>query len=51
MPDGEQRSVALVTTTRSGGRSVALTFDDGPNPPDTLPLLDVLRRRARRPGG
>lgn len=32
----------LVTTTGHDGRSVALTFDDGPNPPDTLRLLEVL---------
>ena len=32
----------MVTTTGAPGRSFALTFDDGPNPPDTLRLLDVL---------
>lgn len=32
----------VVTTTDAPGRSFALTFDDGPNPPDTLRLLDVL---------
>ena len=33
------RDTPLVTTTGHDGRSVALTFDDGPNPPDTLRLL------------
>ncbi|XVQ86140.1 polysaccharide deacetylase family protein [Microbispora siamensis] len=33
----------VVDSTRSGGLSVGFTFDDGPNPPDTLRLLDVLR--------
>jgi len=28
------------------GRTVALTFDDGPNPPDTTTLLDVLAREG-----
>lgn len=32
----------VVTTTDVPGRTFALTFDDGPNPPDTLRLLDVL---------
>jgi peptidoglycan/xylan/chitin deacetylase (PgdA/CDA1 family) len=32
----------VVTTTGVPGRTFALTFDDGPNPPDTLRLLDVL---------
>jgi peptidoglycan/xylan/chitin deacetylase (PgdA/CDA1 family) len=30
------------------GRRVALTFDDGPNPPDTTALLDVLAREGVR---
>ncbi|MGI5162221.1 polysaccharide deacetylase family protein [Microbispora sp. CA-102843] len=34
---------AVVDSTRSGGLAVGFTFDDGPNPPDTLRLLDVLR--------
>jgi peptidoglycan/xylan/chitin deacetylase (PgdA/CDA1 family) len=38
-----QRGTGIVTTTQHGGRSVALTFDDGPNPQDTLRLLAVLR--------
>jgi peptidoglycan/xylan/chitin deacetylase (PgdA/CDA1 family) len=33
-----------VTAGRSGVRDVALTFDDGPNPPYTGEILDVLRR-------
>ncbi len=32
----------VVTTTGVPGRTFGLTFDDGPNPPDTLRLLDVL---------
>jgi peptidoglycan/xylan/chitin deacetylase (PgdA/CDA1 family) len=32
-----------VERTAEGGRTVALTFDDGPNPADTPRLLDVLR--------
>jgi peptidoglycan/xylan/chitin deacetylase (PgdA/CDA1 family) len=35
----------VVDTARGHGDVVSLTFDDGPNPPDTLRLLDVLRRR------
>ncbi len=27
------------------GAPVALTFDDGPNPPHTLDIIDVLTRR------
>ncbi|MBD3145200.1 polysaccharide deacetylase family protein [Microbispora camponoti] len=34
---------SVVDSTRGGGLSIGLTFDDGPNPPDTLRLLDVLR--------
>ena len=33
----------VVTSTQSGGKAVALTFDDGPNGADTARLLDVLR--------
>ncbi|WP_310741794.1 polysaccharide deacetylase family protein [Microbispora sp. H13382] len=33
----------VVDSTRGGGMSVGFTFDDGPNPPDTLRLLGVLR--------
>jgi peptidoglycan/xylan/chitin deacetylase (PgdA/CDA1 family) len=32
----------------ASGRRVALTFDDGPNPPDTTGLLDVLAREGVR---
>ena len=32
----------VVTTTDQPGRTFCLTFDDGPNPPDTDRLLDVL---------
>ncbi|WP_431923313.1 polysaccharide deacetylase family protein [Micromonospora wenchangensis] len=34
----------ILDTARGGGRTVSLTFDDGPNPADTLRLLTVLRR-------
>ncbi|WP_435108257.1 polysaccharide deacetylase family protein [Nocardiopsis synnemataformans] len=34
----------IVDSTQRGGRAVALTFDDGPDPRDTPRLLDVLRR-------
>ncbi|GAA4949821.1 polysaccharide deacetylase family protein [Streptomonospora halophila] len=34
----------VVTQTGVPGQSVALTFDDGPNPGETPQLLDVLRR-------
>lgn len=34
----------LITSTASGGRSVGLTFDDGPDPVSTPELLAVLRR-------
>ncbi|MDQ0844031.1 polysaccharide deacetylase family protein [Streptomyces sp. V1I6] len=34
----------IVESTRHGGRSVALTFDDGPDPDDTPRLLQVLRK-------
>ncbi|OKI21900.1 xylanase [Nocardiopsis sp. TSRI0078] len=33
----------IVDSTRRGGRAVALTFDDGPDPRNTPRLLDVLR--------
>lgn len=38
----------IVDSTEHGGRTVALTFDDGPNPEDTPELLDVLRRHRAR---
>jgi peptidoglycan/xylan/chitin deacetylase (PgdA/CDA1 family) len=38
----------VVDTARGHGDVVSFTFDDGPNPPDTLRLLDVLRRRHVR---
>ncbi|MBV1853722.1 polysaccharide deacetylase family protein [Catellatospora tritici] len=34
----------IVDTARGHGDVVSFTFDDGPNPADTLRLLDVLRR-------
>src|SRR5690349_23753069 len=38
-------TAAVVDTARGHGSVVSLTFDDGPNPADTLSLLEVLRRR------
>ncbi len=40
-----QADAKVVDSTRHGGRSVAFTFDDGPNPTDTPHLLEVLRKR------
>ncbi|GAA2417236.1 hypothetical protein GCM10010420_54370 [Streptomyces glaucosporus] len=37
-------TAAIVDSTRHGGRTLALTFDDGPNPTDTPELLEVLRK-------
>lgn len=34
----------IVDSTRHGGDTAALTFDDGPNPVDTPRLLEVLRK-------
>ncbi|MFJ6217174.1 polysaccharide deacetylase family protein [Streptomyces sp. NPDC092296] len=43
-PPGEALPTATpVVATRSGGRTVALTFDDGPDPEHTPRLLSVLR--------
>jgi peptidoglycan/xylan/chitin deacetylase (PgdA/CDA1 family) len=41
-------NTTVVDTARGHGDVVSFTFDDGPNPPDTLRLLDVLRRRHVR---
>ncbi|MER6920456.1 polysaccharide deacetylase family protein, partial [Streptomyces spiralis] len=41
-------SLAVVDSTAHGGRSVALTFDDGPDPHGTPRLLEVLRRHHVR---
>lgn len=38
----------IVDSTRPGGRTVALTFDDGPDPQNTPKLLAVLRRNHVR---
>ncbi|WP_406095089.1 polysaccharide deacetylase family protein [Streptomyces sp. NBC_01013] len=40
----EEAGTGIVESTRRGGRALALTFDDGPNPTDTPRLLGVLRR-------
>ncbi|MEE1939959.1 polysaccharide deacetylase family protein [Streptomyces sp. TRM 70361] len=37
-------TAAIVETTKHGGRTLALTFDDGPDPADTPELLRVLRK-------
>lgn len=34
----------IITSTATGGQSVAFTFDDGPNPPNTTNLLAVLAK-------
>jgi peptidoglycan-N-acetylglucosamine deacetylase len=39
---------AIVDTARGSGNVVSFTFDDGPNPPDTLRLLRVLHRHHVR---
>ncbi len=39
---------AIVDSTRDGGQSVALTFDDGPDPANTPALLKLLRRNHVR---
>jgi peptidoglycan/xylan/chitin deacetylase (PgdA/CDA1 family) len=41
-------NTAMVDTARGHGRVVGFTFDDGPNPPDTLRLLQVLRKQHIR---
>ncbi|WP_432573395.1 polysaccharide deacetylase family protein [Kineococcus sp. SYSU DK005] len=43
-PPAAAPTAEVVTTTERGGRTVALTFDDGPNGADTRDLLRVLRR-------
>lgn len=42
---GGKATPAIVDSTRHGGNTVALTFDDGPNPADTPRLLQVLREQ------
>jgi peptidoglycan-N-acetylglucosamine deacetylase len=39
---------AIVDSTRDGGQSAALTFDDGPDPQNTPKLLKLLRRNHIR---
>ncbi|WP_377271434.1 polysaccharide deacetylase family protein [Peterkaempfera sp. SMS 1(5)a] len=41
-------TATAVDSTANGGRSVALTFDDGPDPRDTRELLAVLRKHQVR---
>ncbi|WP_078843223.1 polysaccharide deacetylase family protein [Streptomyces albus] len=42
---GGKATAAIVDSTRHGGDTVALTFDDGPDPDDTPRLLRVLREQ------
>lgn len=42
--DPTPRDASIVTSTRSGGDTVAFTFDDGPDPANTPRLLEVLRQ-------
>lgn len=44
MTTGCTRADVLEVLDTPGERAVVLTFDDGPNPPDTAALLDVLAR-------
>ncbi|MCA2214315.1 polysaccharide deacetylase family protein [Jidongwangia harbinensis] len=44
----EPPTPTIVDTARGAGNVVSFTFDDGPNPPDTLRLLQVLRRHQVR---
>ncbi len=44
----EPPNPTVVDTARGNGNVVSFTFDDGPNPPDTLRLLQVLRRHQVR---
>lgn len=41
-------TATIVDSTRDGGQSVALTFDDGPDPQNTPRLLHLLRREHIR---
>jgi peptidoglycan/xylan/chitin deacetylase (PgdA/CDA1 family) len=41
---GGRPTPVVVDTARGHGNVVSFTFDDGPNPPDTLNLLKVLRK-------
>ena len=41
--EAARTDAAIVDSTGHGGDSMALTFDDGPNPVDTPRLLEVLR--------
>ena len=41
----DRPTAEIVDSTGAGGRTVALTFDDGPDPRNTPRLLDLLRAR------
>lgn len=45
-PAWTRNDVIEVLDTSADARTVVLTFDDGPNPPDTDALLDVLAREG-----
>lgn len=44
----DKATSTIIDSTRQGGRTLALTFDDGPNPADTPRLLRVLREHHVR---
>lgn len=48
MSTGAPSHTDVVELVDDPGLTVALTFDDGPNPPDTVALLDVLAREGVR---
>ncbi|MGV2385037.1 MAG UNVERIFIED_CONTAM: polysaccharide deacetylase family protein, partial [Thermobifida fusca] len=43
-PAHAKATADLVTTTGRAGKTVALTFDDGPDPDNTPALLEVLHK-------
>ncbi len=46
MSTPSRNDVIEVVDTAGDDRTVILTFDDGPNPPDTVTLLDLLAREG-----
>jgi peptidoglycan/xylan/chitin deacetylase (PgdA/CDA1 family) len=42
----EPKDTTVVESTRTGGNTVAFTFDDGPDPANTPRLLEVLRQNG-----
>lgn len=45
-PTGEARTDGVIEVVGGDERTIVLTFDDGPNPPDTPDLLDLLAREG-----